>query len=30
MKAGSYDIREEDPFETPPPIALSIRDKSHT
>ena len=28
MKAGSYDIREEDPFETPPPIALSIRDKS--
>lgn len=28
MKTASYDVREEDPFETPPPVALSIRDKS--
>tara|TARA_R110002051_G_scaffold201693_1_gene268486 strand:- start:22023 stop:23570 length:1548 start_codon:yes stop_codon:yes gene_type:complete len=28
MKAASYDVREEDPFETAPPVALSIRDKS--
>ena len=28
MKKASYDVREEDPFETPPPVTLSIRDKS--
>lgn len=28
MKTASYDIREEDPFEEAPPIALSLRDKS--
>lgn len=27
MKTASYDVREEDPFETAPPVALSIRDK---
>lgn len=28
MKTASYDVREEDPFETAPPVTLSIRDKS--
>ena len=28
MKAASYDVREEDPFETLPPVTLSLRDKS--
>lgn len=28
MKTATYDVREEDPFETAPPVALSIRDKS--
>jgi len=28
MKAASYDVREEDPFETLPTVTLSLRDKS--
>lgn len=28
MKAASYDVREEDPFEGPQPVALSLRERS--